>query len=254
MKLYPDIIKKSDSLGKTYMGEDIHVYKLSLSSKEDLQENFFDKRKSVLITGAHHAREPASYYLPLYTMIMLIREYTKGNSEVSEILSTINVYIVPIVNLDGVNYICQNFITSGFVEIRKNRNSAATPKCSTNDVGIDLNRNYDISWDINNIGSSPIACSEDYRGPGPFSESETKAIKIIVESNQITEKTNLIRYAFNYHAFGNMAIIPPNYLKEDSDNYMKYNFEANYIIYQDILTRGMFPSHVLIGNGYKTVK
>lgn len=49
---------------------------------------------------------------------------------------------------------------------------------STNCVGImndgvDLNRNYGSYWGVDNQGSSPSKCAEDYRGEFAFSEPET---------------------------------------------------------------------------------
>lgn len=39
--------------------------------------------------------------------------------------------------------------------------------------GVDLNRNYDDHFGLDNNGSSDNECSDDYRGVGPFSEPET---------------------------------------------------------------------------------
>ena len=46
--------------------------------------------------------------------------------------------------------------------------------------GVDLNRNYPTKWGYDNEGSSPDAPNETYRGPGPASEPETKALDSFV--------------------------------------------------------------------------
>lgn len=63
---------------------------------------------------------------------------------------------------------------------------------------MDLNRNYDYKWGLDNEGSSANKCQEDYRGPYPFSEPETQAIKEFVESKPA------IKIAVNFHSWGNL--------------------------------------------------
>jgi hypothetical protein len=49
------------------------------------------------------------------------------------------------------------------------------------DCGVDLNRNYDMKWDLNLVGSSDNPGKEDYRGKAPFSESETRAVEKVLK-------------------------------------------------------------------------
>jgi len=65
----------------------------------------------------------------------------------------------------------------------------------SNEIGVDLNRNYDYGWDMNQQGSSTKPCDEDYRGKAPFSEPETKAIKNFVEKYQ-----SQLKVVINLHA------------------------------------------------------
>jgi hypothetical protein len=46
--------------------------------------------------------------------------------------------------------------------------------CSTNDYGIDLNRNFNFRWNSVSGGSSSNACDATYHGPSSMSEVETK--------------------------------------------------------------------------------
>ncbi len=66
----------------------------------------------------------------------------------------------------------------------------------SHNLGVDLNRNYDYKWGLDNIGSSNGECNEDYRGPAPFSEPETEAIKNYVERNK-----KLLQLVINFHAY-----------------------------------------------------
>jgi len=52
-------------------------------------------------------------------------------------------------------------------------------------IGVDPNRNWGFRWGGEGASTSP--CSETYRGPRPFSEPETAAIRdfILARNNQI---------------------------------------------------------------------
>ncbi len=86
-------------------------------------------------------------------------------------------------------------------------------------MGVDLNRNYDFKFALDDIGSSNDPCSEDYRGPYAFSEPETVAVRDFVE-----KKKDMIVMALNFHAYGNLFIYPFNYDKSPANNelYSKY--------------------------------
>lgn len=59
------------------------------------------------------------------------------------------------------------------------------------------------------------ACDEDYRGPYALSEPETQAIDSFV-----TRWSN-IKVAINLHAFGNLFIVPFNYLSEKNSTVLE---------------------------------
>lgn len=61
------------------------------------------------------------------------------------------------------------------------------------------------------VGEEDV-CSEMYRGPAPFSEPETAVIRDFVD------KWNNIKIAINFHAFGNLFIIPFNYDEAENKN------------------------------------
>ena len=57
-----------------------------------------------------------------------------------------------------------------------------TSKCSPEDAGVDLNRNYDFKWgNTESKSEASDECSgEIYPSKGPFSEPETQAIRDFV--------------------------------------------------------------------------
>jgi hypothetical protein len=87
------------------------------------------------------------------------------------------VYFIPVVNLDGFHEIQKLYQTTHKLEfVRKNMSEARSKGCKDKieGIGVDLNRNYDFAFGIDEKGSSIDPCEEDYRGPYPFSEPATR--------------------------------------------------------------------------------
>jgi hypothetical protein len=105
---------------------------------------------------------------------------------------------VPCLNPDGYVY-NETTNPAGGGMWRKNRRDNGNGT-----FGVDLNRNYAQGWGVDNQGSSPNSSSDVYRGPSPFSEPETQAIRAFCEAHAF-------RIALNYHAHGNLHIYPWGY-------------------------------------------
>jgi zinc carboxypeptidase len=111
-----------------------------------------DGKPVLLITGMHHGNEPASGELTLEFGFDLAANY--GTDErITDLLNKVRVVLVPVVNVDGL--------------VHGTRHTAA-------DVG--LNRNYGFGW-------SP---REPYPGSGPWSEPETRNVRDLISSRQVT--------------------------------------------------------------------
>ena len=165
-----------------------------------------DSRPSILIDGAHHARELTSISMVMYTMIRLLHGYLNSDSQTNQILGTSGIYFIPIVNWDSVKLISDTFAKNGRLDfIRKNRHESNQVNCVGEDIGVDLNRNYGYKFGVDNEGSENLPCSEDYRGPKAFSEAETRAIRDFVSA------LAHLNIALNFHAWGNLFVIPFNY-------------------------------------------
>jgi carboxypeptidase T len=96
------------------------------------------------------------------------------------LLKNTAIFVVPSVNYDGWHEISNQFKTSGSLSYqRKNKNvyKEQSMKCGQSEqLGVDLLRNYDYRWGSDDQGSSSQICSDNYRGPKAFSEAETQAI------------------------------------------------------------------------------
>ena len=97
-----------------------------------------------------------------------------------QLLKESSIYVIPIVNVDGYHEISDYWKQHKSLEmVRKNFKMDAQKQCpgSHEDVGVDLNRNYDFAFGIDNYGSNGDPCAEDFRGREAFSEPATKQMK-----------------------------------------------------------------------------
>ncbi len=197
--LFPYLITKKDSIGRTIEGRTIFAVKISDNANTDEPSE-----PEVLYTALHHAREPQGMMTVIYYMWWLLENYGK-DPEATYIVNNRQCWFIPVVNPDGYEYNRALRDTGGGMW-RKNRrvNGNGT-------FGVDLNRNYGIfeMWNASNNGSSTAMGSDTYRGVAPFSEPETFAI-----SQFITKRK--IRTCFNYHTWGNYLIYPWGYTSTES--------------------------------------
>jgi len=135
----------------------------------------------LLLTSLIHGKEPAGLVLLLHSLELLCR----SSSSEDGLLSSRELLFFPIVNPDGY--------AAGMR--RKNRR----PGCNdTYMAGVDLNRNFGYKWE-----AVADICSEEYSGPYPFSEPETRALKDIIE---IWHPVAIL----NFHSFGEFLTFPLN--------------------------------------------
>ena len=242
---YSDYLTVS-SIGKTSLGNDIPLISMKspLSDKEQI-----NNKSGMLFNGMHHGREPVSMMMNIYLILHLL---SLPKKHLHLILSFTNIYFIPIINIDTYKYNSEMYFKTRDIRkmmARKNRREIKTKKCRDEDIGVDLNRNYDYDFAKDNEGSSNDPCQEDYRGEKPFSEPETKAIKDFVDSHPN------IKIVYNYHTWGNLIITPFNCLKKkDSENLIKTKYPLHYNIYEDFKNEAQFPINFLFGNADKTIK
>lgn len=140
----------------------------------------------------------------VYTIDLLVTGLQNGDLQVLELLSSRQLWFVLVVNPDGYarNEEQKIWDSLDIYEVGQRKNTR--PGCSKIlDNGVDLNRNYDVCFAADDVGSSTNVCAEDYRGPTPFSEPETQAIRDLVERQGMD-----FSVALNYHSFGRYINIP----------------------------------------------
>jgi Zinc carboxypeptidase len=184
-------------------------------------------RPTVLITGGVHAREWAPPDAVLSFAEKLFQAYSTQSAitypvftdtadkidyqafsipwgDVKQIVERLDLYIAPLVNPDG-RFFSQ--FDPANMDWRKNRRPAPSP----DDVGVDINRNFDIAWDFDKYYTATAAntvsvsksdmSSEVYQGPNVASEPETQNVQWLVTNQNI-------RFFLDIHSAGRTILYP----------------------------------------------
>ncbi|HEY3137421.1 MAG TPA: M14 family metallopeptidase [Blastocatellia bacterium] len=215
---HPDLARYV-KLGSSFEGREIFALKIGRDASVD------DASKpDVLITGLHHAREWISVETPVYIANQLLNGYAADDS-IKYLLDRLQVWIVPIVNPDGLTYSQQspNESVDPVRLWRKNRRPISFGSCASG-IGADLNRNYNYQWRPtgdtpcsdycsrdrsclnDDIGASDDPSSEIYRGPQPESEPEVKAMKSLMD-----DPNRHFRAQLDYHNYSQLVLYPWGY-------------------------------------------
>jgi hypothetical protein len=192
----PDLAR-IDTIGRSWEGRLIRAIKISDNVGVDGEE------PELLIMGCHHSREIMSVEVPLLFAKYLLENYGTDQT-VTNLVDTREVWIVPMLNVDGHVYVEQNHGGSSVNWWNKNR------RLNTNgSYGVDLNRNYGYMWGYNNTGSSGDPSASDYRGLSAFSERENQAIRNLCMHHHFA-------ISLSYHSYGEEILFPWGYVPEDT--------------------------------------
>ena len=215
---HPDLAQYV-KLGTSFEGREIFALKITRGGAID-----DPSKPDVLITGCHHAREWISVETPVYFANQLINGYTT-NDHIRHLLDRLQIWVVPIVNPDGLTF-SQGSPNDSFDVTRlwrKNRRTLTFGGCLSA-VGVDLNRNYPFQWRLDednactdycaggsqcvndDVGASDDPSSEIYRGPSSSSEPEVKAIRGLLD-----DPKRRFRAQIDYHNYSQVILYPWGY-------------------------------------------
>ena len=223
---HPDIAKMYN-LGMSIEERDIWAIKISdnVALEEDEPE--------VLYVGMHHAREWPTHEVCMHYLNFLVDNYqlpptdndkdlyinedpidsidNDGDGLIDEdwnenrvtwLIDNRQIWFVPIMNPDGLEF--SQTVNDMWRKNRRNNMDGS--------MGVDNNRNYGYKWGYDDSGSSPIGYSDTYRGTGPWSEPENRAIRDLAENHSFI-------FALSYHTYGNMILYPWGYIDEDTPDH-----------------------------------
>ncbi|AXE85095.1 M14 family metallopeptidase [Streptomyces sp. Go-475] len=184
-------LTKVVSIGKTVRGQDILALKLTKGAKKTKDGS----KPSVLYLSNQHAREWITPEMTRRLMHHYLDNYKKDR-RVKKIVDSTELWFVISANPDGYDH---TFAADANRLWRKNlRDVNGDGVIGTGD-GVDLNRNFAYKWGYDNEGSSPNPTSETYRGAGPNSEPETKALDAFQKRIGFT-------YGINYHSAAELIL------------------------------------------------
>ncbi|CAG9788793.1 unnamed protein product [Diatraea saccharalis] len=193
---YPAICTVS-VIGKSVEGRDIKMLKISNSNASNT---------AVWLDASIHPREWITTAVVTYIADMIVKNF----QNLSNSMTNKDWHIVPVLNPDGYEY------THTHDRMwRKNR------ACYDGEFGVDLNRNFSYGWGNNgDEGSSEEPNNVFYRGPAPFSEPESTAVRTIMETTGLTYRVGSTK-DLTYYACGTsidwsyaIAKIPYSYMIE----------------------------------------
>lgn len=173
------------SIGRSVQQRELWAIKISDQVNQDENEPV------AVLLGCHHAREWISVDVPFLIARYLLENYGT-DTLVTRLVDHSEIWIVPMINPDGHQY----SVTTDRLWRKNRRNNG------DGTFGVDLNRNYSYQW--GGAGSSGDTYSEIYRGPAPFSEPETQAVrdflqkispKVLISYHNFSQ---LILYAWGY--------------------------------------------------------
>lgn len=168
----------------------------------------------ILIQAAIHAREYMNTLLAMNQIEDYLRYYDERSYENclwSELYKDVCFHVIPMANPDGtaisqlgIQGIHDSAIQDMLLECYNN--DSVNGKGSgdmdlyfrtwkSNARGVDLNRNFDIGWDV--FVGTAYPSTDRYKGTEAFSEPETRAILEIAQKYQLA-------CCISYHSFGNL--------------------------------------------------
>jgi len=181
-------IASTQVIGQSGEGRDIVLLKIATGGAPN--------KPAVFIDGTFHARE----WITPATVTYMINELLNNRGNYQDILNSVDIYVVPIVNPDGYVY------TQTSRMWRKTRSDHSSPLGCR---GVDPNRNFDDHF--GGAGSSNDKCSETYRGPGAFSEPETAALRDFILSTQGSINW---RIYLSIHSYSQLWLSPWNWTQD----------------------------------------
>ena len=207
---YPNLARVT-TIGYSIEGRELNVIKISDNAGSEEAE------PNIWVMGCHHAREWISVEVPLLFAQYLLEHY-QDNADVRRAVDGAQLYIIPLLNPDGLEFSIHTYRMW-----RKNRRNNGDLTW-----GVDINRNYGYMWGYDNEGSSPNSYYEDYRGPSPFSEPETDAIRQFLLAHPPAG-------TISYHNFSQLIIYPWGYTHTPAPDAAEMNAiaaEMSDLIYQ----------------------
>ncbi|XP_053686633.1 carboxypeptidase B-like [Sabethes cyaneus] len=180
------------STALSFEGREIMTVRIS----PDVKRKKFN-RLYILIDAGIHAREWITVIVALYVVYQLVERDAIN----VRLLRNFDWIILPVLNPDGYEYSLEHNKMW-----RKTRRPLGRDRC----VGVDCNRNFNVSW---GIGTAQF-CSLLYRGERPFSELETRNVRNIFQKLRPN-----CRFYLSLHSHAKAILYPRAYSRTLPQNW-----------------------------------
>jgi carboxypeptidase T len=192
-------------------GYDLKAVCITKRNSGDCAQSTTAPKPRFFLMAQVHARELTTGEVA-YRFIDYLTDNYGTSSEVTSLLDTTEVWVVPIGNPDGVD-IVQSGGSNPPLQ-RKNANTS-NGTCSVPNVGVDLNRNNGSHW--GESGSTTQPCGETYRGPRADSEPENVAYQNLIRKlfpdkrdgdPTVGAPANTRGLLISMHSYADMVLFP----------------------------------------------
>ena len=191
---YPGIVMVQQigtTLGAVPYQDPIPIYAVKISNNVTVDED----RPAIMFAGQCHAEEVLGVEITMYMMQEIIAN--RMIQPYSTWLQYLEMWFVPTYNPEGLQVVMDDWD----VTFRKNKRDNNLNEIfdyslgSGGDIdGVDTNRNYSFNWVHGDTLYAPSEQWNDYyRGPGPFSEGGTQAIRDLAAEQHFV-------YSINWHS------------------------------------------------------
>ncbi|XP_029315442.1 carboxypeptidase O-like [Cottoperca gobio] len=194
----PELVS-SAVYGRTYEGSNITLLKLGLENPEGKE------KKVIWVDCGIHAREWIAPAFCQWFVKEIVHSY-KTNKKLEQMLQNLDVYVTPVVNVDGYIFTWANEST------RLWRKSRSDPPPNSSCYGVDLNRNFNANWGT--VGVSFDSCQNNYCGKAAGSEPEAKAVMDFVG-----KMVNQTLCFLTIHSAGQLILLPYGHPQITAPNY-----------------------------------
>ncbi|CAG4981220.1 unnamed protein product [Parnassius apollo] len=207
-------------LGRSSEGLPLVAVKVSLPSNDTQAKGSGSKgqkrwklkshlKPAVWIDGGAHAREWIAPAVATWMLHALV-EGEKGSGPDYEMLKIADFYILPVLNPDGYEH--SHTYDRFWMKTRSRLADHSDDYTgwfpwnwgSSECIGVNADRNWDYRWGEKDSSSDP--CADNYAGPHPFSEPETRAV-----SEFLAEHRGQIKVFLSFHAYSQAWLTPSSH-------------------------------------------
>ncbi|THV26031.1 M14 family zinc carboxypeptidase [Glycomyces paridis] len=220
---HPDLVRLHD-VGDSWLktqgegGHDLLALCVTKIADGDCETDPGSAKPRFSLIAQIHAREIATGEIALRWIDDLVTSYG-ADPEVTALLDTTEVWVVPIANPDGADIVA----SGGDDPVLQRKNANDSDGNCGDAFGIDLNRNSSFAWG----DDATYPCAETYQGVSPASEPETAAVEDWLRALHPDQRgddpadpaPDDARDVFlTLHSYGEYIIVPWGYTADPAPN------------------------------------